>query len=84
MLYRYRLHDRGDGTFGVGPELDPTPCVFCGGESSPQYCPGDGRSHHHGYVHRPNDGLDPVCSECHPKVVAEWKAAKRGYAHHHA
>jgi hypothetical protein len=81
MLYRYLLHDMGDGTSRIGPELEATPCVLCGGESSPQYCPGDGRSHHHGCVHRPNDSLDPVCSKCISLVEAEWGLAKRGWAY---
>lgn len=79
MLYRYALHDQGNGKFTIGPELEATPCVFCGGESHPQTCPGDGRPHHHGCVHRPGpkDGLDPVCRDCIRLVEDEWKAARR-------
>ena len=55
------------------------PCALCDAESVFNTCPGDGRGHYHGRVHRRNGGLLPVCGACIATIKAEW-ANKHGAA----
>lgn len=54
------------------------PCSFCGGESFPSVCPGDGRRHHHGAIHPPGDadtsGFWFLCRspDCRALAEAAW------------
>jgi hypothetical protein len=73
MLQRYVEHEV-EGGFAVGPEVEDDPCFLCGAESVANSCPGDGRLHHHGRVHIPGGGLEPVCGGCIEKVKAGWQA----------
>ena len=82
MLKRYVSHDtirNGQRYCIVGPELEDTPCVRCGGESVSNVCGSDGRYHHHGNVHldigRGEYDLVPLCNSCHALMQPNPKAS---------
>jgi hypothetical protein len=58
------------------------PCTFCGGESIPSVCPGDGRLHHHGAIHPPPDsgvsGYWFLCNnpDCVELALAAWASVR--------
>lgn len=85
-LYKYVLHEAqepdadGNRWMQIGPETEEERCYLCGEEAHANWCPGDGRSHHHGCVHTPEGGLEAVCRSCHPKVEQAWLEANRGWA----
>lgn len=80
MLYRVKTikNTLPDGTLEIlfTDELEPAPCARCGGESFAQSCPGDGRLHHHGFVHaregNGRGGLIPACNVCIVEIWIEW------------
>lgn len=87
MIWKDRPDGGRTGTY-ADPQ-DPSnwiddPCSWCGGESSPAFCPRDGRLHHHGAIHRPEgSGFGYLCRslECEAKAKQEWLDARRGYAY---
>jgi hypothetical protein len=61
------------------PRVGPggTGCVFCGGESCYNKCPGHGCTHPDGLVHTPKDGKQPqgeiaVCEWDMGSVELRW------------
>ena len=69
--------DPNDGADGIDD-----PCTYCGEESVCHTCPGDGRNHHHGACHGPDDRHGPgyiyLCRnpECRDKLLAEWRECR--------
>ena len=64
------------------------PCTFCGGESVPTVCPGDGRRHHHGAIHPPSDAEESgywyICAnpDCQALAEAAWSAFRSQAGYH--
>lgn len=54
------------------------PCTYCGGESFPAFCPGDGANHRHGGIHLPErSGYGYLCRapECRVQAELAWTMA---------
>lgn len=81
MLRHYRQIEipQTDGSILIDTtnELVDDLCVLCGGESVANSCPGDGRSHYHGRVHRKNGGLVAICASCIGQISTEWNERRR-------
>lgn len=81
MLQHLRIIETQDGWTYADP-TDPDnwiddPCTFCGGESVPHTCIGDGTRHHHGKIHSPPGsgvGFWAVCAnpDCLELARAAW------------